>query len=93
MVNIDELLNRKPKGWRNITLKEFERDIKVLQDSIKMHKSAIAEDDETKIRLVEKIDQYEEALKLSQEAIMDYLTHKNEEVLIKAYKTIDEMIS
>lgn len=42
---IEELLNRKPKGWRNVTIKEFERDIKHLQSQCR---SMILELEETK---------------------------------------------
>lgn len=33
LINIDELINRKPNRWGNLSIKEFERDIKVLQET------------------------------------------------------------
>ncbi|WP_299831473.1 hypothetical protein [uncultured Metabacillus sp.] len=35
MSNIEELLNRRPKRWVNLSIKEFERDIEHLQNEIK----------------------------------------------------------
>jgi hypothetical protein len=32
---LKELINRKPSRWSNLTIKEFERDIKILQESCK----------------------------------------------------------
>lgn len=38
---IPELLNRKTKGWMNITYKEFDRDIKIIQDTVKEQQKQI----------------------------------------------------
>jgi hypothetical protein len=38
---LPELLNRKTKGWMNITYKEFDRDIKILQDVIREQQKQI----------------------------------------------------
>lgn len=35
MPDIEELLNRKPSKWSNLSIKEFERDIKHLQNEVK----------------------------------------------------------
>ena len=32
---LKELVNRRPNKWGNVTIKEFERDIKMLQDAVK----------------------------------------------------------
>lgn len=32
--HLQELINRKPNKWGNITIKEFERDINILQNTI-----------------------------------------------------------
>jgi predicted RNase H-like nuclease (RuvC/YqgF family) len=38
---VPELLNRKTKGWMNITYKEFDRDIKILQQTIREQQKQI----------------------------------------------------
>lgn len=32
---LQELVNRRPNKWGNVSIKEFERDIKMLQDAVK----------------------------------------------------------
>ncbi|MEK4824538.1 hypothetical protein NSS71_08265 [Niallia sp. FSL W8-0951] len=38
MSHLDNIINRKAKGWRNITMKEFDRDIRELQMEYKCRK-------------------------------------------------------
>ncbi|MEM5592853.1 hypothetical protein AAHH67_15795 [Niallia circulans] len=38
MSHLDNIINRKPKGWRNIAMKEFDRDIRELQMEYKCRK-------------------------------------------------------
>lgn len=38
MNRLDEILNRKPSRWGNMMTKEFERDIKLLQDEVRKHR-------------------------------------------------------
>ena len=49
---IQNILNRSVRGWRNITLKEFERDIKWLQSEVKKLNS---ENDYLKERLKKEV--------------------------------------
>jgi hypothetical protein len=38
---LPELINRKTKGWMNITYHEFNRDIKILQETIREQQKQI----------------------------------------------------
>jgi len=57
MSRIYELIRRKPNRWGNITIKEFERDIKLLQETCRIYEDALREID-THIRSTEKPVKY-----------------------------------
>lgn len=58
MDKIKEILNRKPSRWKNLTIKEFERDIELLQE-ICRH---LVIRNEYVEELERKLEQYEVAL-------------------------------
>lgn len=63
LMKIDNLLKRRPNRWGNLSNKEFERDIKLLQDTCLLLNEAVAEDDETKERLLRIVNEKDEEIR------------------------------
>lgn len=59
---IKELLNRKPRRWLNITLKEFERDMTLLQNTVLELQETMKEKDQKYNDLMERVEVIQEVL-------------------------------
>src|SRR5690606_14610370 len=76
---LQEILNRKPQKWGNLTVKEFERDIKLLQERVqeleelthKQGKVIIKQNDELDI-FDQQNQRYREAIEESSQKRMAY---------------------
>lgn len=59
---LQELINRKPKRWLNITIKEFERDISILQNAVLELQENIKKKDQKYFELMERVEVIQEVV-------------------------------
>lgn len=59
---LQELINRKPKRWSNITIKEFERDISILQNAVLELQENIKKKDQKYFELMERVEVIQEVV-------------------------------
>lgn len=68
--HLEELLNRKPNKWGNVSVKEFQRDILIMQNTILTLQDKL---DEQNLKTQEYINKWVETLTMNLEMMNEYL--------------------
>lgn len=74
---LQEILNRKPSKWGNLTVKEFERDIKLLQERVQELEELTHKQGKVIIKQSDELDIFDQQNKRYREALEFYANEDN----------------
>lgn len=78
---LQELLNREPKKWGNVSIKEFERDITLLQNEVLILRERLTEqEDKTKSYINKWVSSLVDNLELMDEYMPEWRLHTSHEI-------------